>query len=374
MAQKKNKLGFAMLLVLLAVALGVILGVAYISSASIKLASSANLLKASRAKYLAESGLQHALYALWMNPKTFEGTSSANPLGPFYVDDNSDGYVFWAEPDASESGVYTVGARAQLAGVTQSASLTAYRSPGYADLMLQHGPVGYWRLGEIGGTTGEDASGNDYDTAYAGDVALSELGALTGDADTAACLDGVDDYLYREGTEELQISGDMSLSLWVNVAEFPADEMFLATYSQAGDHPLANASYEIALTPDGDIRYLQEYGGGLDQEYIFQDTGLTPGGWHNIVVTRDQDTGTIFLYIDGELLESWVYVPGGPPQPNVGHGGGLYIGSSHGVDRFFHGYMDEPAVLAKTLSAKDIGRLYNASTDGPELKVRRWNY
>ena len=374
MTQKKKKLGFAMLLVLVAVALGVVLGVAYISSASIKLASSANLLKASRAKYLAESGLQHALYALWINPRNFEGTSSADPLGPFYVDDSTDGYVFWAVRDASDPGVYTVGARAQLAGVMQLASLTAYRSPGYADLMLQHGPVAYWRLGEIGGANGEDISGNDYDATYAGDVGLGELGALTGDTDTAVSLDGVDDYLHRSDTEELQISGDMSLSLWINVPEFPADEMFLATYSQAGDSPKANASYEMALTPDGDIRYLQEYGSGHDQEYIFQDTGLTPGGWHNIVVTRDQDTGTIFLYIDGELLESWVYVPGGPPHANVGHSGGLFIGSAHGEGSFFAGLIDEPAVLAKTLSAEDIKRLYNASSDGLELKVRRWNY
>ena len=46
------------------------------------------------------------------------------------------------------------------------------QAAGYADDVLADGPLTYLRLGELAGTVAQDASPNDRDGAYAGDVTL----------------------------------------------------------------------------------------------------------------------------------------------------------------------------------------------------------
>ncbi|RPI64112.1 MAG: hypothetical protein EHM48_01360, partial [Planctomycetaceae bacterium] len=72
-------------MVMILVVLAVILGTTYLSIASVKLASADNYVCASRAKYLAESGLEHAMYILQTDPAQFTG-SNTKPLGPYYLD------------------------------------------------------------------------------------------------------------------------------------------------------------------------------------------------------------------------------------------------------------------------------------------------
>src|SRR5207245_2849368 len=61
---------------------------------------------------------------------------------------------------------------------------------GYAGTVLNDNPLGYWRLGEPGGTTLVDATSNHLDGSYSGTPTLGVTGALTGDPDTAASFNG----------------------------------------------------------------------------------------------------------------------------------------------------------------------------------------
>lgn len=116
-----------MLLVMLVLAVAVILGVGYLSSASIDLAGSNNLLAAARAQYLAESGLQHAMYVLRADPTALDG-SAGSPLGPFYADESSDGYQFYAVPIKTAPGYFVVTAEAEVDGICQRRSSTVFRT------------------------------------------------------------------------------------------------------------------------------------------------------------------------------------------------------------------------------------------------------
>ncbi|MHC4715673.1 MAG: hypothetical protein ACYS5V_01770, partial [Planctomycetota bacterium] len=108
--------GFALLLVMILAATGVILGVAYLSVAALKVRVSQNYQLLARARYLAESGLEHARYVLRFTPGQLTG-AAGEPLGPFYVDSSSDSYVISCTPDASVPGRYTLTTTAMVGQV-----------------------------------------------------------------------------------------------------------------------------------------------------------------------------------------------------------------------------------------------------------------
>jgi hypothetical protein len=372
---RRGRSGFALVLVLITVAVAVVLGMSYVSSASVKLVSSRNHLQAARAKYLAESGLQHALYVMWGDRSSIEGTSATHPLGPFQADGTTDAYEFWAVRDPYDIGLYTVTARATIGGVSQTSSLKVYRSPPYSDLIMSESPAGYWRLGEQSGTEANDSSGHDYGlTSYNG-VSTGQEGALTADADTAAGFDGVNDYLYRPPTSDLQIRGDLTVSLWFKLDQLPTgtDKAYLLTCSEEGESPTDNASYELTIDSAGSVGYLQEFGSGNDQSHVFTGLNLAANTWQNLVITRNQVASTIVVYLAGQQVASWTYGSPGPPKPNSGKNAGFYVGSAWGGGSFFDGSMDELAVFNETLSAAEIQAIHDAGAATNAMEVRSWD-
>ncbi len=363
--------GLAMVLVLIAVAIGVIMGMSYVSSASIRTASGRNHLRAARARYLAESGMQHALYELWTNPASLDATSESSPAGPFTADDTGENYVFWATPDAVEVGLYHLTARATSGGVTQDVTWHVFRSPPYGDLMMSMNPTGYWRFGESSGTTATDSSGKGFDLTYHNGVGLGQEPAIAS-SDTAMRLDGENDYLYRPPTSELQIQSDLTVSVWFKLEKMPdgGKKAFLVTCSEEGDNPLDNAAYQVAVTSDGGIEYLQEYGSGHDQLHVFNEVQISKDTWHNLVLTRNRGESTIRIYMEGEQVASWTFGSPGPPKPNAGKKAGLYVGSAWGIQDFMKGKMDELALMDRELSPAEINALHKAGLAVEKLEIR----
>jgi len=120
-AANNRQRGFALVLVMSLVATAVVLGLGYLYTASMRLACTGNMISASRAKYLAESGLQHALYVAQTDLEAFDGSPST-PLGPYYVDGSPDKYFFYAVQDAVDPRRYTIVATATAGQSTQTAS------------------------------------------------------------------------------------------------------------------------------------------------------------------------------------------------------------------------------------------------------------
>ena len=124
----ENRSGFALMMVLAVLAMAVVVGLSYAMSASVKLASSQNLLQMAQAKYIAESGLQHAMYLLEVQPELLEGTTADDPLGPYYADATNASYILYAEPIASNPGEYAIYAEGTYGGVTQKCQARVFRS------------------------------------------------------------------------------------------------------------------------------------------------------------------------------------------------------------------------------------------------------
>jgi Tfp pilus assembly protein PilV len=116
-----------MMLVLILVAAAVILGLSYLSVASMHVAVSQNYQSLSKARYLSESGLQHALYLLRFNPQQLAG-SDVTPLGPYYLNGSTDGYTISCAANAQQ-GSYTLTAKAVSGASSRSSSVKVYRQP-----------------------------------------------------------------------------------------------------------------------------------------------------------------------------------------------------------------------------------------------------
>jgi len=362
--------GFAMVLVLIAVALAVVLGVGYVSSATIRALAASNSTQANRAHYLAESGIQHAMEVLWNQPALIESSSYSNRLGPYYADDTDDSYVFWGREEGS--GLYTLFCQATCGGISQAVAMQVFRTPPYDEQLLGKNPQGYWRLGESSGSVVEDVSGHDYDLTAYGNPGWGQPGAIAADADTGMHLDGADDYMYRPPTLGLKIEGDLTVSIWFKVDDMPSDLVYLLTYSEDGENPLTNAMYEAVLNPEGSITFMMEYGAGHDIVHTFTDLGIQTDRWHNLAVTRSQGTHTLTVFVDGQAKGSWDYGSPGPPQANTGKNSGLYVGSAYGDSNFFEGWMDDIAVLDRPLTAAEIQALYEAANSEQVMQVRQW--
>ena len=122
---KKRQTGFALLLVLLLLVAASTIALSYSLSSAMKTAGSGNLGRSARAKYLAESGLQHALYVLASDPSLLIGSVNAT-LGPFSVDNSCDTYSFYAVQDATVSNKYYLKGIGSTGNITRTCSYTVH--------------------------------------------------------------------------------------------------------------------------------------------------------------------------------------------------------------------------------------------------------
>ncbi len=125
---KRRQPAFALVLVLTTVVIAAVLGMSYLSSASVRLTSSTNMVKMSRAKYLAESGLEHAINLLEVTPWVIGASDAAAPAGPYYADGSDDYYTLYGTAVDGESGKYVLYATGVSDGVRQTTSATVYRN------------------------------------------------------------------------------------------------------------------------------------------------------------------------------------------------------------------------------------------------------
>jgi hypothetical protein len=84
----------------------------------------------------------------------------------------------------------------------------------YADQVLADSPISYWRLGETSGSTASDATGVNPGT-YIGGVTLGQPGALTGDPNSAASFDGVNDYTVVPDSSTLDLTSGVTVEAWI---------------------------------------------------------------------------------------------------------------------------------------------------------------
>lgn len=273
---------------------------------------------------------------------------------------------------------------AGLAGMLRGPLVRTVRaSDQYSSVVLAKGPVGYWRLGELTGTTASDSSGNGYDGTYLGNPTLGGPGAINNDPDTAVTLNGGGDYVEIQDQSGAPFSQPTStVGLTVEVWMRPDALIFPGETSDPYIHWLGKgipSNYEWGFrfysgdSPDRPNRisaYIWNPSGGEGAGAYFQDA-LTAGAWIHVVacyepgdLNTDPPAG-VHIYRDGVHRL-------GPPSP-----GTLYqtygispqngsapvrLGARNNLNLTFQGGLDEVAIYPRVLSADEILENYAVGT------------
>ena len=165
----------------------------------------------------------------------------------------------------------------------------------YVDDVSNDNPSGYWRLGEQGGTTVFDLSGNALNGVYTGSPILGVAGALSGDSDSAVEWDGSGDAVVVPHDPSLA-SDHLTVELWLR------PEAGLSS----SDSPLMKTSNSSRR--DGYGFYYS--GGNLvffinDYSTVTVSTALSTGAWVHIAATYDGSH--IRLFENGVEVDSRAY-------------------------------------------------------------------
>ncbi len=379
---RSNRLqsGFAMLLVLIITSAGFILGMSYLSVASVQVQVSQNYQTLARARYIAESGLEHALYVLRFSPEDFE-----SPLGPFYVDGSSDSYTIGAQEDSETPGLYTLTSTAMVGLVSRTSSITAFRSDNkkvstsygvVVDTVLAIMPMTLTVNGNVHingqllnmAVINGDASGTD----GISDPLHRITGSITGDAEEVSLPDiEVEDYIeYTLGS-----------------SNYGAEEFTDTNFEQ--NNPLANGG---AVTPNnvGGVVYLTPSNGNtvkLHSNLNFTGTLIIDGNvelhGHNITLTAVDGfpaivaTGAIRVTnsarnvtINGAVVTNLGVIPWGSTSQSSTTVNGAVIS-----DMF--GYASQLGGTHVLNYDEDIAKLYDFSAEPgsstPVVTVQTWN-
>ncbi len=85
----------------------------------------------------------------------------------------------------------------------------------YDGVVLADNPLGYWRLGETGGPTAADSSGNGWHGAYLGAPVFGRTGALTRNPDTSVSLTGTNAGVSAPDRHDFVGTAPFSVEAWV---------------------------------------------------------------------------------------------------------------------------------------------------------------
>jgi serine protease AprX len=217
----------------------------------------------------------------------------------------------------------------------------------YRATVLRGSPSAYWRLGETDGTLARDESGNGFAGTYFAGTTLGAGGALQGDLDRAALLDGVSGQVQVAGVSASVFNSGFTLEAWVKADTAQADRGLVGKwrYVDGGGALLwldTSGNYTLAVTSD-QTRYLR--------------TTVAPaiGEWEHLVGTWDG--ATLRLYRNGALLGARAFA--GFPGETAAN---FRIGNRSGGDgHAFDGALDEVALYRRALSAEEIQAHFEAA-------------
>lgn len=229
-------------------------------------------------------------------------------------------------------------------------ALTPHTTPSWTDVMTDRAWGVWWRLGEAAGaTTAADASGNNRTGTYSGGPALGATGLVADDPDTAATLDGVDDYVFIGDSSTWDV-GTLSVLLAFQKASPPGATQVLVDRSNG----ISSRHFAIFLLTSGVVRVNTQSDGGVDTN-TDGATNICNGVKHLIEVSI---SGTaVTLYIDGAVDRTGT--TSGTPRTNVTSG--IAVGRrSHAASLFLAATVDEFAWRAAATSAIDAAALFDA--------------
>jgi hypothetical protein len=346
-----------MMLVLTVVVVASMMGMSYLSITSVKLASSTNMVRAAESMYLAESGVQHAMWLLRTESPALLAATSGSPLGPFQLDSDGGQYVMYAQSTGTAL-QYMVTARGTARGITRTSQAVARIYSQYNDKVTALGPIHLWRLGETSGNAAKDTGFlHNRDGTYMNTPLASQVGqpgAIYGETNKAVHFDGMDDYI---NLSKWDLSGNkMTILCWFKADAFNIDDL---RFISKADGIWSDSHYWMLGTvrSGADEVLRMRLRTGVSTTTLGAMTGrLEVGEW--TMATATYDGLWMKLYKDSQLVGT------GLKMGNIAQNNDVPVwigGNPDGLSsRPFFGTIDEVAIFDKALTASQIDSLRRA--------------
>jgi hypothetical protein len=175
-------------------------------------------------------------------------------------------------------------------------------------------------------------------------------------------FDGNDDFLQAADSASLSITGDLTLSSWVNVVNFTAGTGYRGIIGKTvNNFPGPYDFYLVSAAEGGVAGRPRLYLGNGSAVGLANVDGLaapSTGAWHLLTVTRSGNTVT--HYLDG------VFNGSGVIAPTVADGNGtLRIGNRADLFVDMLGSLDDVRIYNRALSSADVTELFLTTVPEP---------
>ncbi len=238
------------------------------------------------------------------------------------------------------------------------ADMNAGRPPGDSPV---GSALGYWKLDEGAGITANN-SGNCSSSCNGtlGDSPAAPSWINTGKFSKALDFDGVNDVVSSPTNTALAITGDLSISAWVNRDTTTSDDPILS-YDANGETQATNILYRLQLNQTTNVLELSwETGSGTNITVTSSVAVTTPtGAWQYYAATRDTSSKTVTFFENGKQLGT---IQSYSTNPDGGTSSNLAIGSSNTgnvANNYFDGKLDELKLYNYVLNPDEIRLDFN---------------
>jgi hypothetical protein len=244
----------------------------------------------------------------------------------------------------------------------------------YISVIEADNPIGYWRLGESGGTTAADSSGNGHTGTTGGLTGVTlggSTGAIVGDSNNAAYFAGSSSktsiVVANDSAFNFDIGNAFTIEAWVKpTASSSADPIVVKDKHVTAPN---YAGYYLTLDPTYGP-YFQLEGSSTAYLYKYASTvtlsSLCDGNWHYVAATYDGSNtlAGMALYVDGAAIATTNASAGTITSMTTTDP--FYIGKKvTTVTRAFYGSMDEVAVYGSALTGTEVLTHYNTGMGIP---------
>jgi hypothetical protein len=215
------------------------------------------------------------------------------------------------------------------------------------------GLVNWWRLGEASNASpAVDAKGSNNGT-YTNGPTVGVAGAIAGDSNTAAQLDGVNDYV----TATRSVSSDFSIEFWFKSTQGIGTGTSWTSGAGLVDADATGTASDFGVSLRSDGKIVAGVGGASETSIVSSTGGFNNGAWHHVVFTRVRSSGALVLYVDGASVAT-----GTGGTNNLTSSSTISLGRINTGTNYLQGTLDEVAVYNNVMTAATVSAHYSTGT------------
>lgn len=221
----------------------------------------------------------------------------------------------------------------------------------FEELLLSHGPTGFWTLQETEGLTAVDSSGNANHGTYIG-PAIFGLPPVFPDAGPRSVGLGHDAYITLPNEALISGSGPRTVGLLVNITQFDGTS-FLVTWGEASNG--RGWSIELGRNGDGSLG-INMHGNGW---FNTSDPGLFTTG-EPLLLAAVYTGSRVRIYVGPDQVLDWARASANTVASAGAIGRRIYSADTPSGRSPTPGQYSHVFVIPKALTDVEVGDLYAA--------------